>query len=146
MAEANVRQRYQATVEALEQDIADQEGAISRREDRERLLSGPFATYVDPQLPLMRRRLAQTRKELALLIDRLVLPEGLGDPGLEGEGGAARPESDPALQAVRRLVAAAAKRRALPHADPVVSEEEVEEEFERQTGAPAGKRRRVPRR
>lgn len=117
---------------ALQQDIEAMQLEINRHEFREMLqsLDNPLTVHFDAALSLMRRRLAQSRAKLVTILGSMVIPGGMGDPGLESS---AAPK-DRALLAVKELITAAARARALPVEDPLVSEEEVEEEYERQLG------------
>lgn len=115
----------------LQHDIDEMAREISLREYRAMVHSwhsGALVPEMDPDLPLMRSRLATRRAALAALLAGSSLPEGIGDPGLEPE------KEDPALAAVSELIEYAAERRLLPAGDPLIPDEEVEEEHERQLG------------
>ena len=122
--------------------------AINRREVRDflRSLDNPLhAAIEDAQLPLMRSRLVQRRAQLAVLLSKTATPYGVEDPGLD-----TAPPEDRALTAVEDLLIRMVRRRALPVEDPLISDEEVEEEHERQTrkqlgpGPGSGQARRGP--
>ncbi len=132
MAEDDVRERYRQSVDRTEADISRQRAAIGERETREARINtqngGYGYTYQDPALPLMRRRLTQSEALLASLINKLVLPKGLGEPDLKAE------KASPGQKALRAVFEALARKRALPAEDPVVDEDAVEAEYERNLG------------
>lgn len=138
-----LRDWYLRALRDLQLDIDAIVREIDRREFRELLASwdGQLGEYFDPALPDMRSRLAQRRAKLAELLGNATLPEGMGDGGLVDVDKI----EDPAMEAVKELIEAAARQRVLPVGDPLVSDEEVEEEHERQLGdRRAGSARRGP--
>lgn len=120
-------------LEKLREEIEALVTEINRREWRDmmRSLNQPFqAPTVDPAVPLMRNRLVQRRAKLVEILDSTVALPGMEDEGLAKE----KPE-DRAVLAAQDVVIALVRKRALPVEDPLISEDEIEEEHERQTGS-----------
>jgi hypothetical protein len=84
---------------------------------------------MDPAIPLMRARLVQRRTRLVEVLNSTAAPAGIEDEGLAKE----KPE-DRALLAVKDVLKELVRKGALPIEDPLISDVEVEEEYERQTG------------
>lgn len=108
------------------------EAAILVRQKREEKWATDWVDgWSDGELPLMTRRLAQTRKDAADLLGKLVIPTGSKDPDLEPDE---EEVTDPQTIKLRRVLTRLVEKGARLRDDPLVSDEDVEAEHVRQRG------------
>lgn len=113
------------------------DGHVERRRARQQEWDEHWvAGYEDPDLSLAERRLAQTRKDIADLAARLVIPPG-EDPNLGPDEDEA---TDPDVELLQKVLALALKKGARLRKDPLIADDEVEAEHQRQTRKGAGRK------